>query len=88
MLKFHQKMKKARSDSIEPEWTEVGRGRLYVPTQQDIGCSLKLVCVPSDGERDGEEIETISSSEVIAGPEFCPFEKRHEYTKNLSGHGA
>ncbi|XP_068605153.1 2',5'-phosphodiesterase 12 [Brachionichthys hirsutus] len=64
-------------DSI---WTVVGRERVYVPSNQDIGCRLKLLCTPRDGGRFGPAREAISEGAVEAGPGTCTFDNRHTYT--------
>ena len=43
------------------EWTEIGRGRSYVPVTEDIGCSLRVVVSPqnpSSGQK-GTPLERI-----------------------------
>lgn len=61
-------------------WTEVGSGRVHVPSNQDIGCRLKLCCTPKDGARSGPAKELISAGAVEAGPGVCTFDNRHAYT--------
>ncbi|XP_054640129.1 2',5'-phosphodiesterase 12 isoform X2 [Dunckerocampus dactyliophorus] len=61
-------------------WTEVGDTRVYVPSNQDIGCRLKLRCTPIDGRRSGQPIELVSTGAVEAGPGMCTFDTRHAYT--------
>ncbi|XP_049588935.1 2',5'-phosphodiesterase 12 [Syngnathus scovelli] len=62
-------------------WIQVGRGRVYVPSNQDIGCKLKLRCTPKDGlGRNGRPLELLSASGVEAGPGACTFDERHMYT--------
>ncbi|KAL7408433.1 hypothetical protein ABVT39_023513 [Epinephelus coioides] len=61
-------------------WTEVGCGRVHVPSNQDIGCRLKLRCTPKDGERSGLAKELVSVGTVEAGPGVCTFDNRHAYT--------
>nr|XP_057910944.1 2',5'-phosphodiesterase 12 [Doryrhamphus excisus] len=61
-------------------WTEVAHTRVYVPSNQDIGCKLKLCCTPVDGRRSGQPIELVSTSAVEAGPGMCTFDTRHAYT--------
>ena len=60
-------------------------GRSYIPTLEDIGCQLKLECVPVRGEVFGEMVTTESSGVVHNGPTIlCPFEKRHKLTEHLT----
>lgn len=67
-------------------WVHVGEGYLYVPGVSDIGCNLKISCVPQNESDSGCSIEVQSKNTVEAGPGPCPFDIRHEFTKNrLSG---
>ncbi|XP_026162807.1 2',5'-phosphodiesterase 12 [Mastacembelus armatus] len=61
-------------------WTQVGSGRVHVPSNQDIGCRLKLRCTPKDGSRSGLAKELVSVGAVEAGPGVCTFDNRHAYT--------
>lgn len=61
-------------------WTEVGRKRVLVPSNQDIGLRLKLCCTPRDGGRGGPSKELVSAGAVEAGPGVCTFDNRHPYT--------
>ncbi|XP_039652930.1 2',5'-phosphodiesterase 12 isoform X1 [Perca fluviatilis] len=61
-------------------WTEVGCGRVHVPTNRDIGYRLKLRCTPRDGGRSGVAKELVSAGAVEAGPGVCTFDNRHAYT--------
>ncbi|KAA8593270.1 hypothetical protein FQN60_009386 [Etheostoma spectabile] len=61
-------------------WTEVGCGRVHVPSNQDIGYRLKLRCTPKDGGRSGVAKELVSVGAVEAGPGVCTFDNRHAYT--------
>ncbi|KAF7646603.1 hypothetical protein LDENG_00184790 [Lucifuga dentata] len=72
----------ATSDIISQRraWTEVGRERVYVPSNHDIGCRLKLRCIPRDGQRSGPAKELVSVGAVEAGPGMCTFDNRHVYT--------
>ncbi|KZC13699.1 2',5'-phosphodiesterase 12 [Dufourea novaeangliae] len=68
------------------KWIHVGEGYFYIPTASDVGCKLKLKCVPRKGDQTGPAIEIISNGKVEAGPGVCPFEIRHCFTKTkLSG---
>ncbi|KAM7401644.1 hypothetical protein PAMP_016941 [Pampus punctatissimus] len=61
-------------------WTEVGCGRVHIPSNQDIGRRLKLRCTPKDGARSGPAKELVSVGAVEAGPGVCTFDNRHAYT--------
>ncbi|XP_068197005.1 2',5'-phosphodiesterase 12 [Antennarius striatus] len=67
----------SEQDSV---WTEVGSKRIYTPSNQDIGCRLKLSCKPKDGSRSGPAKEMISVGTVEAAPGVCTFDYRHTYT--------
>lgn len=63
------------------DWSEVGDGLIYYPSNDDIGCFLKLICTPKNGPLEGPSSEVISKQAVTAGPGPCPFEIRHQFTK-------
>lgn len=66
--------------------TLIHSGFVYVPSIQDIGYNLKLVCTPKKNDVAGETVETVCPCLVEAGPGPCPFEDRHYFTKEcLSG---
>ncbi|XP_046735511.1 2',5'-phosphodiesterase 12 [Diprion similis] len=68
------------------DWQEVGQGFVYTPKVEEIGCLLKLQCVPKKADEVGPTVEVQSSSTIEAGPGHCPFETRHSFTKKkLSG---
>ncbi|XP_051933017.1 2',5'-phosphodiesterase 12 [Hippocampus zosterae] len=74
---------KAAGEGSAPDaaWTEVGQTRVYVPSNQDIGCRLKLHSTPKDrGGRHGQPGELLSVGAVEAGPGTCTFDERHAYT--------
>ncbi|XP_026298460.1 2',5'-phosphodiesterase 12 [Apis mellifera] len=64
------------------QWIHVGEGFFYVPTISDIGCQLKISCIPKNNTECGPSIEIISNSIVQIGPNLCPFDVRHAFTKN------
>uniref|UniRef100_A0A8C2W7Y6 2',5'-phosphodiesterase 12 n=1 Tax=Cyclopterus lumpus TaxID=8103 RepID=A0A8C2W7Y6_CYCLU len=66
--------------SQDAGWTEVGRRRVHVPSNHDIGFRLKLRCTPKDGGRGGAPKELVSAGAVEAGPGVCTFDNRHAYT--------
>lgn len=69
-----------------PVWKEIGNEYIYVPATEDMGCTLKISCIPGNEEQTGPYIEVVSPNLVEAGPGRCPFEDRHEFTRNkLSG---
>lgn len=78
-----------RNDAVNNKpnsWVYLKEGYLYVPNVSDIGCNLKISCVPRNESDSGCSIEVESKNTVEAGPGLCPFDIRHEFTKNrLSG---
>jgi len=69
-------------------WEEIYRGRVYLPVSADEGCYLKLECYPVCGNRVGEVVKVVAKKSVIKGPiGHCPFEKRHNFTKELLANG-
>ncbi|XP_034187530.1 2',5'-phosphodiesterase 12 [Osmia lignaria lignaria] len=68
------------------QWVHVGEGFLYTPNKSDLGCKLKVTCIPRNTTQIGPTIEIVSSDIVQPGPGLCPFDTRHAFTKNkLSG---
>uniref|UniRef100_A0A3P9M362 2',5'-phosphodiesterase 12 n=1 Tax=Oryzias latipes TaxID=8090 RepID=A0A3P9M362_ORYLA len=70
----------ANGPDLDSSWTRVGSARVHVPSNQDIGCRLKLRCTPKEGGRSGPAKELVSVSAVEAGPGVCTFDGRHAYT--------
>uniref|UniRef100_A0A3Q2QWS3 2',5'-phosphodiesterase 12 n=1 Tax=Fundulus heteroclitus TaxID=8078 RepID=A0A3Q2QWS3_FUNHE len=68
----------------EGGWTRVGSERVHVPSNQDVGCRLKLLCTPRDGRRSGPARELVSAGAVEAGPGVCTFDNRHAYTSKVA----
>jgi 2',5'-phosphodiesterase len=66
---------------VPADWVEVGFGYYFTPSTCDIGCYLKLVCVPQNGSICGPTSEVVSTNPIEAGPGSCPFEVRHAFTK-------
>lgn len=78
---------KATEDQIEFDtrsfYYKVSSGLTYCPGNEDLAHYLKVVCLPSDGERNGPKYWCLSDSPVELGPSECPFEKRHQHTKDI-----
>lgn len=78
---------KATEDQIEFDngsfYYKVSSGLTYCPGDEDLAHYLKVVCLPSDGDKSGPEYWCLSDSPVELGPSKCPFEKRHHYTKDI-----
>lgn len=64
------------------KWTRLGEGFLYVPTNDDIDHYLRIDCVPHNERGSGAVTEIVSKGKVEADPGRCPFETRHEFTRN------
>ncbi|KAF3690268.1 2',5'-phosphodiesterase 12 [Channa argus] len=64
----------------DTSWIQVGCGRVHIPSNQDIGCRLKLLCTPRAGSRSGVAKEVVSVGTVEAGPGVCTFDNRHAFT--------
>lgn len=68
------------------DWIHIGEGYLYIPKTSDLGCTLKVSCVPRNDTHTGPVAEVTSNGIVQPGPGLCPFEIRHAFTTNkLSG---
>lgn len=68
------------------DWAHVGDGYLYTPSVSDVGCKLRVTCIPKKDTQVGPSVQVESQNEVEPGPGFCPFETRHAFTSNkLSG---
>ncbi|XP_011313372.1 2',5'-phosphodiesterase 12 isoform X2 [Fopius arisanus] len=64
----------------EDNWESIGEGFLYVPQVEDIGCRIKLSCLPTSANQEGPEVQVEGKSVVEAGPGVCPFEIRQKFT--------
>lgn len=73
--------KETKCAGSEEGWTEVGSGRVFVPSNEDIGCRLKLRCLPREGTRSGLVKELQSEGAIEAGPGTCTFDTRHLFTQ-------
>lgn len=62
-------------------WYKICDGLIFCPKLEDVAHYIKVVCIPSDGVKDGRESVSISSTPVELGPSYCPFEKRHKFTE-------
>lgn len=65
-------------------WKEAGKGYGYLTKNTDVGFYLKLICKPiSNSDIWGPPGEAISDTVVenMGDLPTCPFEQRHEYTK-------
>ncbi|XP_046999179.1 2',5'-phosphodiesterase 12-like isoform X2 [Schistocerca americana] len=65
----------------------IGNGYSYTPTTEDVGCILKLICIPGNGDVKGPKVETVSKKCVKEGPKKFPFEDRHIFTQTGAAPG-
>lgn len=63
-------------------WLLAGHGFLFTPNKTDVDFYLKLCCVPKNETDFGPCSELLSAEKVQAGPGQCPFDIRHNFTKN------
>lgn len=63
------------------EWFQTGKGFVYIPSNEDINQYLKLNCIPKNEHNEGPLVEIVSEVKAQASPGECPFDLRHEYTK-------
>ncbi|GFT17840.1 2',5'-phosphodiesterase 12 [Nephila pilipes] len=93
---WYRIISKSEKLSIEPEkilkiknenWLFLSKSYFYIPSETDINCKLKVSCLPKNGEKIGLEETAVSTNLVQEGPEKCPFEYRHEFTKEITEPG-
>lgn len=66
-------------------WVETARGYGYITKDSDVGYYLKVLCKPvSNIGIQGPSAEAVSESTVekMGDLPWCPFERRHQYTKD------
>ena len=80
----HASDTKKRKRVSDPEFVKVGEGMVFVPSDDCVGRRVKLVCVPSDGETEGQPVECISNP-VLPGPTHCHFLENHQLTPQPLG---
>lgn len=68
-------------------WKLISQGFLYLASKSDIGCKLRISCIPKVQDRSGVEETAVTENAVVSGPEDCPFIDRHNYTKELTNAG-
>ena len=67
-------------------WKPVSQGMVYTISNSDIGSWLQLKCIPKNSPtREGMPEIAVTSQVVEAGPGPCPFEVRHNFTKERTG---
>ncbi|XP_031835173.1 2',5'-phosphodiesterase 12 [Nomia melanderi] len=62
-------------------WIHIGEGYFFIPALSDLGCKLKIMCVPRKDDQVGPMIEVTSNGVVEAGPGPCLFSSRHTFTQ-------
>ena len=85
--KSEEAMPSASSDGQSVNWEQIYDGFVYIASNDLIGHTLRVTCIPSDGMRDGAEVEAVSKCEVSASPGHCPFMDRHAFTETKTGEG-
>lgn len=65
------------------EWVKVCDTFHYLVSPEDVGCYLKVVCSPRNGNKVGLDFVSVSKNVVESGPEIFPFAERHVYTKEI-----
>lgn len=83
--KSHASVKVAPSEDSSESWDQVGAGFSYTTSNSDIGSWLKVKCIPKNSSKEGLPECAISSQVIEAGPGECPFEIRHNFTKEFMG---
>ncbi|XP_068201007.1 2',5'-phosphodiesterase 12 [Palaemon carinicauda] len=78
-------LKEAQGNLHSIKWLDLGIAYSVTPTNEDIGCMMKVVITPYLDDRNGEDVEVLSPALVSAGPGVCPFERRHEHTTVPAG---
>jgi len=73
-------------DAGSSSWVPIGKDFRYATSNADVGCYLKLECLPKKGENEGLMQSVIATKPVEAGPGPCPFELRHDFTKTFMDH--
>ncbi|KAF5285475.1 hypothetical protein FQR65_LT13238 [Abscondita terminalis] len=63
------------------DWSLVGKEFIYTPINEDINSYLKLTCLPKNNKTVGPLVEVVSDVKIEASPGYCPFETRHQFTK-------
>ena len=65
---------------LNSTWEFLSNKFKYIPSNNDIGCKLKFICIPKRHDIFGFAHEMKSENTVEAGPGLCPFDERHLYT--------
>ncbi|GFQ67194.1 2',5'-phosphodiesterase 12 [Trichonephila clavata] len=93
---WYRTISKSEKISLDPDkiikiknenWLFLSKNYFYIPSEIDINCKLKVSCVPKNGDKIGLEETAVSTTLVQEGPEKCPFEYRHEFTKQITEPG-
>lgn len=65
-------------------WKFIFQGYIYTTQKDDVGNKLRISCIPQSQNQSGVEVDVITPDVILPGPEKCPFEDRHKYTKELT----
>lgn len=70
------------------DWEHIGNSFHYLTSIDDIGRLLRVTCTPRDATgEDGQLVEAVSPVTVSAGPGYCPFDGRHDFTQSPTQFG-
>ncbi|XP_030633587.1 2',5'-phosphodiesterase 12 [Chanos chanos] len=81
---YKERSPNADTEGQDSSWIEAGNGRVFTPSNSDIGVRLKLKCTPGNGSKYGMAKELVSAGTVEAGPGACTFDNRHMYTNKVT----
>lgn len=70
---------------IESGLLKLGDQLTYTPSKDDIGCELIFKATSRLDETNNLETYQVESRKVMKSPDYFPYEKRHEFTKNKTG---
>lgn len=81
------KKKQKQDPDVNVEWEPIHTGFYYIAKDEDLGRRLRVVCVPENGDKKGQEKQAVTKCEVTRGPGICPFENRHQFTQKRAEEG-
>lgn len=79
------KSAKTAPEADSDTWVPVGNQLSYSASNQDIGSWLKIECIPINSSKEGLPEIFVAPQAIEAGPGPCPFETRHNFTKEFVG---
>lgn len=69
-------------------WKFISEGFLYKSGETDVGCKLRISCIPQQQNKSGAEEATVSTNAVMCGINKYPFEDRFFHTTELTKAGS